>query len=277
MELLDSSSLTGILGLIAALLATGAVAGVMAGLLGVGGGIVIVPVLFHLFSLLGVDEGVRMHLAVGTSLATIIPTSIMSARAHHRKGSLDARVIKRLIPGVVVGVLLGGIASQFLSSEALTGLFATIALLVAANMFRRNTRIIRDGMPGPLGSSLIGAVIGGISTLMGIGGGTLSVPTLSALNTPIRVAVGTGAALGLVISIPGTLSFMFSGLGEPDRLPGSIGYVNLLGFAAIVPMTMLCAPLGARLAHAIDPALLKRLFAVFLLATAVRMYIDLFS
>ena len=110
MELLDSSSLTGILGLIAALLATGAVAGVMAGLLGVGGGIVIVPVLFHLFSLLGVDEGVRMHLAVGTSLATIIPTSIMSARAHHRKGSLDASVIKLLIPGVVVGVLLGGIA-----------------------------------------------------------------------------------------------------------------------------------------------------------------------
>jgi len=277
MELLDTTSLTGILGLIAALLATGAIAGVMAGLLGVGGGIVIVPVLFHLFSLLGVDEAVRMHLAVGTSLATIIPTSIMSARAHRKKGSLDASVIKRLVPGVVIGVLLGGIASQFLSGEALTGLFATIALLVAANMFRRNTRIIRDGMPGPLGSGLIGIVIGGISSLMGIGGGTLSVPTLTALNTPIRIAVGTGAALGLVISIPGTLSFMLSGLGEPDRLPGSIGYVNLLGFAAIVPMTMLCAPLGARLAHAIDPALLKRLFALFLLATAVRMYIDLFS
>lgn len=277
MELLDSSSLTGIFGLIAALLATGVVAGIMAGLLGVGGGIVIVPVLFHLFSLLGIDEAVRMHLAVGTSLATIIPTSIMSARAHRQKGGLDAGVLRRLVPGVVIGVLLGGVASRYLSGEALTGLFATIALLVAANMFRRNTRIIRDGMPGPLGSGLIGAVIGGISSLMGIGGGTLSVPILSALNTPIRIAVGTGAALGLVISIPGTLSFMLSGLGEPGRLPGSIGYVNLLGFAAIVPMTMLCAPLGARLAHAIDPAMLKRLFALFLLATAVRMYIDLFS
>jgi uncharacterized membrane protein YfcA len=201
----------------------------------------------------------------------------MSARAHRQKGGLDAGVLRRLVPGVVIGVLLGGVASRYLSGEALTGLFATIALLVAANMFRRNTRIIRDVMPGPLGSGLIGAVIGGISSLMGIGGGTLSVPILSALNTPIRIAVGTGAALGLVISIPGTLSFMLSGLGEPGRLPGSIGYVNLLGFAAIVPMTMLCAPLGARLAHAIDPAMLKRLFALFLLATAVRMYIDLFS
>ncbi|WP_136253518.1 sulfite exporter TauE/SafE family protein [Onishia niordana] len=277
MELLDSSSLTGILGLIAALLATGAIAGVMAGLLGVGGGIVIVPVLFQLFTLLGVDEAVRMHLAVGTSLATIIPTSIMSARAHHRKGGLDASVIKRLVPGVVIGVGLGGIASGYLSGAALSGIFATIALLVAANMMRRHTRIIREGLPGRLGSGLIGAVIGSISSLMGIGGGTLSVPTLSALNIPIRIAVGTGAALGLVISIPGTLSFMITGLGMPDRLPGSIGFVNLLGFAAIVPMTMLCAPLGVRLAHAIEPALLKRLFALFLLATAVRMYIDLFS
>ncbi|WP_458526863.1 sulfite exporter TauE/SafE family protein [Onishia taeanensis] len=277
MELLDTSSLTGVLGLIAALLATGAVAGVMAGLLGVGGGIVIVPVLFHLFTLLGVDEAVRMHLAVGTSLATIIPTSIMSARAHRQKGSLDGAVIRRLVPGVVIGVLLGGVASRYLSGAALTGLFATIALLVAANMFRRHTRILREGLPGPVGSGLIGMVIGGISSLMGIGGGTLSVPTLSAVNIPIRIAVGTGAALGLVISIPGTLSFMVSGLGVPDRLPGSIGFVNVLGFAAIVPMTMLCAPLGARLAHAIPPALLKRLFALFLLATAVRMYIDLFS
>ncbi|WP_168016020.1 sulfite exporter TauE/SafE family protein [Halomonas salinarum] len=277
MELLDSSSLIGIVGLVAALLATGAIAGIMAGLLGVGGGIVIVPVLFHLFTLLGVDEAVRMHLAVGTSLATIIPTSIMSARAHHRKGGLDASVIKRLVPGVLIGVGLGGIASGYLSGDALSGIFATIALLVAANMMRRHTRIIREGLPGRLGSGLIGAVIGSISSLMGIGGGTLSVPTLSALNIPIRIAVGTGAALGLVISIPGTLSFMITGLGMPDRLPGSIGFVNLLGFAAIVPMTMLCAPLGVRLAHAIDPALLKRLFALFLLATAVRMYIELFS
>ncbi|MBS4153177.1 sulfite exporter TauE/SafE family protein [Cobetia sp. MC34] len=277
MELFSAYPLHWILGLIAALIVTGMIAGVMAGLLGVGGGIVIVPVLFHLFSLLGVDEAVRMHQAVGTSLATIIPTSIMSARAHYAKGNLDPAILKRLLPGVIIGVIIGGLLSNLFSGAVLMGLFATVAFLVALNMFRRQSTVLGTGLPGPLGSGALGTFIGGVSTLMGIGGGTLSVPTLSTLGTPMHLAVGTGAALGLVISLPGTASFLLNGIGEPNLLPGSIGYVNLLGFAAIVPATMLCAPVGAKLAHAMDAAKLKKVFAIFLMFTALRMFYDLFT
>ncbi|MEC9482073.1 MAG: sulfite exporter TauE/SafE family protein [Halomonas sp.] len=277
MGLLGDPSLAGVLILLGALLATGAVAGLMAGLLGVGGGIVIVPVLFHVFTLLDVDESIRMHQAVGTSLATIIVTAFMSSRSHYRKGSLDPGLLRQLIPGVVIGVVLGGIASRWLSGAFLTGLFGVVAFAVALNMFRRQAPRFGKGLPGPIGTGLLGTVIGSISTLMGIGGGTLSVPIMSGLGASMRVAVGTGAAVGLVISVPGTVSFMLSGLGVEDRLFGSLGYVNLLGFAAIVPMTMLCAPLGVRLAHRLDPSLLRRLFAVFLLITALRMLFSLVS
>jgi uncharacterized membrane protein YfcA len=273
MEILDGYSTTWLLGLLAALLVTGVIAGLMAGLLGVGGGIVIVPVLYHLFTLLGVDEAVRMHLAVGTSLATIIPTSIMSARAHHKRGSLDKALLKRLMPGVIIGVIIGTVLSGYLSGQMLSAVFATVALLVAVNMaFKKDGFAIAERLPGPAGTSAIGSVIGGISCLMGIGGGTLSVPTLNAFRTPIHVAVGTGAALGIVISIPGTIGFLINGLGAASLPPGSIGYVNLIGWAVIVPMTMITSGWGAALAHAINPKRLRQVFAVFLALTSLRMF-----
>lgn len=273
MEILDGYSTAWVLGLLAALLVTGVVAGLMAGLLGVGGGIVIVPVLYHLFTLLGVDEAVRMHLAVGTSLATIIPTSIMSARAHHRRGSIDKSLLKRLMPGVIVGVIVGTVLSGYLSGQMLSAVFATVAMLVAVNMaFKKEGFAVADHLPGPAGTSTIGGVIGGISCLMGIGGGTLSVPTLNAFRVPIHVAVGTGAALGIVISIPGTLGFLVNGLDAPSLPPGSIGYVNFLGWAVIVPMTMLTSGWGAALAHAINARRLRQVFAVFLALTSARMF-----
>lgn len=276
MELFNNYSAAWLLGLALALLATGVVAGILAGLLGVGGGIVIVPVLYHLFTLLGVDESVRMHVTVGTSLATIIPTSIMSSRAHRKRGSLDLGLLKKLMPSVVVGVLLGSVLGGIFSGRVLTAVFAVMALLVAINMaFKRDGFSLGDGLPGPLGTSLIGGAIGGISTLMGIGGGTLSVPILNAYRTPMHTAVGTGATLGMVISMPGAVGFLINGWGVPNLPPASVGYVNLLGMALIVPATMVTTAWGARLAHAIDARRLRQVFALFLTLTALRMFYGL--
>jgi uncharacterized membrane protein YfcA len=278
MDILTSHSPAWLAGLVLALVVTGAIAGVLAGLLGVGGGIVIVPVLYHLITLLGIDESVRMHVTVGTSLATIIPTSIMSSRAHRRKGSLDVSLIRRLMPGVVVGVVLGAIASRYLGGGVLTAVFAVVALAVALNMaFKREGFALADGLPGPAGTALIGGGIGGVSTLMGIGGGTLSVPILNALRVPMHTAVGTGAMLGMVISLPGALAFVVNGLGVPLRPPLSLGYVNLLGMALIVPATMATTGWGARLAHRIDARRLRQVFAVFLALTSARMLAGLLS
>lgn len=278
MDILTSHSPAWLAGLVLALVVTGAIAGVLAGLLGVGGGIVIVPVLYHLFTLLGIDESVRMHVTVGTSLATIIPTSIMSSRAHRRKGSLDVSLIRRLMPGVVVGVVLGAIASRYLGGGVLTAVFAVVALAVALNMaFKREGFALADGLPGPVGTALIAGGIGGVSTLMGIGGGTLSVPILNALRVPMHTAVGTGAMLGMVISLPGALAFVVNGLGVPLRPPLSLGYVNLLGMALIVPATMATTGWGARLAHRIDARRLRQVFAVFLALTSARMLAGLLS
>lgn len=276
MEFFNAYSPAWLTGLVVALLMTGIVAGILAGLLGVGGGIVIVPVLFHLFGLLGIDESVRMHLAVGTSLATIIPTSIMSARSHRRRGSLDKAVLGRLVPGVLAGVLIGSLLSGVFSGAVLTGVFATVAILVAINMAIPGSRVaLGSQLPGRIGTAVLGTGIGGLSTLMGIGGGTLSVPLLNAFSTPMHVAVGTGAALGVVISIPGAVTFLIHGLGVPGLPPGSIGYVNLLGFALIVPATLLTTPYGVRIAHAVNPVRLRQLFALFLALTSVRMFYGL--
>lgn len=257
----------------AALLATGAIAGVLAGLLGVGGGIVIVPVLFLLFPLLGVDESVLMHLAVGTSLATIIPTSIVSARAHHKRGGVDFDLLKSWGPTIFVGVVIGGFVGGVVKGEVLTLIFAVVAMLVAANMvFRKEGMILAQSLPtGPL-RYLLALIVGMFSVVMGIGGGTLSVPILTAFNYPIRRAVGTASAIGLIIALPGSISFILSGLGNADLPPGSLGYANLVGFALIVPATMLMAPVGAKLAHTINPANLRKAFAFFLLLTSLRMF-----
>ena len=276
MELLADYDLLGLTGLLVALLVTGIVAGVLAGLLGVGGGIVIVPVLFHMFTLLDIDPAVKMHLAVGTSLATIVPTSIMSARAHARRGSLDRALLRTLGPALLVGVFIGSLLSGVLHGGVLTAIFASVALLVAAHMaFARQDFVLADGLPRAPWRQLLGAAIGGLSTLMGIGGGTLSVPILSMLKYPIHRAVGTAAAIGVIISIPGAIALLVAGLGVPERPPGSIGYINLFGVALIVPMTTLMAPLGARLAHATDARRLKQMFALFLFLTALRMYYGL--
>lgn len=254
---------------------TGILAGVLAGLLGVGGGIVVVPVLYLLFSYLDIDPEVRMHVAVGTSLATIIPTSIRSVRGHARRGAFDGDIFRRWAPAIFLGAVAGTAIATAVDFAVLTGTFAMIALLVALQMGLGNPAWrLADSLPGPGGATLLGAVIGGLSAMMGIGGGTLSVPTLSLFGVPIHRAVGTASGFGIVISLPAVLGFAWGGWGLTGLPPGSLGYVNLLGLALIVPATLLSVPLGVRLAHALDPRGLRRAFAVFLGLTAARMLWD---
>lgn len=266
------------LNFIAVLLLAGACAGMLAGLLGVGGGIVIVPVLFLLFPFLDIRESVRMHLAVGTSLATIIPTSIMSARAHYKKGSVDIDLLKSWGIAIFIGVVVGGYLGGNASGEALALIFAVIAVIVALHMLLgKENSCFAARLPGGILKGFLGFIIGAFSVVMGIGGGALSVPVLTGFNFPMRRAVGTASAIGLIIAVPGAISFIIAGLDDVDLPPGSLGYLNVPGFCSIAPATMLTAPLGARIAHAINPAMLRRVFACFLLLASLRMFYSVFE
>jgi uncharacterized membrane protein YfcA len=258
--------------LAAGLVLTGAIAGVLAGLLGVGGGIVIVPVLFILFDFLNVPESVAMHIAVATSLATIIPTSISSATAHRKRGSIDIALFKAWAPLIFIGAMVGGIVAKYLASSSLTIVFGSVALLVAVNMALPKKLVIAESLPqGPLARGLLPSFIGTFSALMGIGGGTLSVPILSAFSTPIHRAVGTASAFGLIIAVPAVLGFIWAGQGVVDRPPFSLGFVNLPAAVLIFSASVFTAPLGARLAHSLNPEGLKKAFALFLFLTSIRM------
>lgn len=264
--------------LLAGVIFAGMVAGILAGLLGVGGGIVIVPVLFWLFTLVDLDDDIAMHMAVATSLFTIIFTSISSLRAHHKKGAVDGALLRRWAPGIALGALVGGILAGYFEPELLTGVFGFVGLGVAVNMAIPKTLVIAETLPASrLVQSLMSFVIGTFSALMGIGGGTLSVPTLAAFSYPIHRAVGTAAAFGLVIAIPAVLSFIVVGWSVPDRPPLSLGYVNLVAAVILLPFTTFFAPQGARLAHRLDARWVKRAFAAFLAITAIRMLISTFS
>jgi uncharacterized membrane protein YfcA len=256
-----------------AMLATGTVAGVLAGLFGIGGGIVIVPVLETALGFIGVDPAIRMHVAVGTSLATIIPTSMSSARAHHSRNSVDVEIVRRWAVFVLLGALLGAWIASRVHSDVLAIVFATLALLVAVKMlFMPESRNLTEEVPhGPL-VPVIPTAIGCFSSMMGIGGGTFSVMTLTLFNEPIHRAVGTAALFGLVISLPGMLGFVAAGWGDPRIPAGSLGYVSLIGFACIAPATVLAAPLGAKIAHAFSARRLNMLFGAFLVLASMRLF-----
>ncbi|KAA1194598.1 sulfite exporter TauE/SafE family protein [Pseudohalioglobus sediminis] len=262
----------GLLPLVFTMLATGLVAGVIAGLLGVGGGIVIVPVLDTALAVRGVDPAIRMHIAVGTSLATIIFTSISSARAHHARGAVDMDLARLWGPFIFVGSMMGSVVAAAVDSAVLAAIFGVVALLIAIQMLLplEDYRPWKSVPRGP-GGIIAPSLIGGLSSMMGIGGGTFSVAILTMMSQPIHRAVGTAAFFGLLIAIPGTLGFIVNGWGDP-RLPvGNLGYVNLIGVALIAPMTVMMAPLGARLAHKLSKRHLSLAFGVFLGIVSVRM------
>ncbi len=251
---------------------TGLVSGVLAGLLGVGGGIVIVPVLFNVLPLFDIHPDIRMKLAVATSLATIIPTSIQSARKHYARHAMDIPLLKSLLPSIVVGVLVGTLLAIWLRGPALSAVFAVIALLVALNLGLTGVDFrLRETFPGGVLRQVLGGFIGTVSAMMGIGGGTVGVPLLNMFGTPIRSAVATASAFGIIISIPATLGFIWAGWGNPYMPPWSLGFVSLIGFILITPSSMISTPWGVTLAHTIPPLLLKRVFAAFLAITSIRM------
>lgn len=264
--------------LVAGMMATGAVAGLLSGLLGVGGGIVVVPVLFWVFGLVGLPAGLGMQVAVATSLVTVAVTAYSSARAHHRRGAVDTGILRLWAPFMAAGALAGGALAGIVSGRALLGLFGTIALLVAWNMARPKTRILAAELPARRGvQPAMAGSVGFISAMMGIGSGTLGVPLLTAFSVPVHRAVGTAAALGLVIGVPAALAMIVAGWSVDGRPPLSLGYVNLVAVALILPLSVACAPLGARLAHALDAIWIKRAFAVFLFVTSIRMLLSAFG
>lgn len=256
--------------------AAGIFGGILAGLLGVGGGIVIVPALYVALSLTDMDPAQTMQVAVGTSLATIVFTSISSAWGHYQKGAIDFALLKLWGPSILVGVVIGAVLGGIVSGLVMIGVFATVALLVSLDMMIRGGGDIdspRD-FPRPVWA-VLGVIAGAISAMMGIGGGTICVPLLNFLGYDIRRAVGTSAAIGFIIGLPGAVTYVITGWGHGGLPPLSLGYVNLLAAAIIIPLTVTFARVGVGLAHRIPRRALRLSFGLFLLATSVKMYVDL--
>jgi uncharacterized membrane protein YfcA len=258
-----------------ALIGTGIVAGLLAGLLGVGGGIVIVPILYFLFQSFGVSVDSAMVIATATSLATIVPTSISSIRAHSKNGNVDFELLKVWGGFILLGVLLGSWLVTRVNGQMLTTLFGTVAMLSALNMILGRKKPWANSLPGKAGQAAMGGSVGLFSSLVGIGGGTLTIPMLTFCNYPAHRAVGTAAAVGLIISLPAAVSMLIIGVTPADAPVGTFGLVNLVGFVCIVPLTVFFAPIGARLASKIDAQKLKKIFAVVLLITGLRMLLQL--
>ena len=264
--------------LLLGLVAAGIVGGLIAGLLGVGGGIVIVPALYVTLGAVGVAPDLAMKVAVASSLATIVGTSLSSARAHHKRGAVDGTLLRTWSLPIIIGVVLGALAGGLVNGTVLTAIFAVVALLVAANLvFRGNKPPLHQSFPNGIVKQLSGFVVGLFSVLMGIGGGTLSVPILTAFGYDIRKAVGTASAIGFLIAIPGMLIYIATGWNKPSLPLGSLGYVNWIAVLFFVPLTMALAPLGAKLAHSIPREWLRWGFAVFLTITSARMAWDLLT
>jgi uncharacterized membrane protein YfcA len=250
----------------------GLVAGTVAGMLGVGGGIVLVPVLYQALAFLGVDEAVRMPLAVGTSLATIVPTSIRSTLAHSEKGAVDWALLKAWALPTIVGVLAGTLAAALAGGKGLTAVFAGGAgalglyMLVAREDWR-----LGDTVPTGLARWPLGLANGCLSVMMGIGGGTFGVTVMTLFGVAIHRAVATAAGFGAIIAVPGALGMAVNGWDAAGLPPLSLGYVNLIGLALIVPATIVAAPWGVAIAHRLSRRALRLAFGAFLCATAARM------
>lgn len=265
----------GYLPLVVGLGAAGMVAGLVAGLLGVGGGIVIVPAISIVLGALGFGGDVTQHVAVGTSLAVIVATGSASARAHYRRGAVMGNVLRQWGAPIVLASLAGGIASRWISGDVLRIIFGAVAVFLSINIVLPiQKKLMGRFHETPIVHRISAALIGFVSALMGIGGGSLSVPTLSAFGHPMHKAVGTSAALGVLLAVPGAIGFMVAGWGEAGLPPFSIGFVSLPALLLVGGVASLMAPIGAGLAHRLDQKRLRLVFAVFLLVVGGRMLFE---
>jgi uncharacterized membrane protein YfcA len=252
-------------------LGTGAFAGVLAGLLGVGGGLIIVPLLTFVFTAQHLPDTCILHLALGTSLASIIFTSVSSFRAHHARGAVNWQVVRTISVGILTGTLLGSWVAAQLTTNFLKGFFIVFLYYVALQMLLNIRPKPSRTLPGSGGMFGVGNVIGGVSSLVGIGGGSLSVPFLTWCNLPMHNAVGTSAAIGFPIAVAGAAGYVLNGLTAPSLPDWSLGFVYLPALAGVSLASIFTAPIGARLAHSLPVSRLKKIFALLLIAMGTKM------
>lgn len=252
-------------------LCLGAVAGVLAGLLGVGGGLVIVPMITYTFSMQGIVGEHTHHLALGTSLATIMFTSVSSFMTHHRNGAVIWSIFKYITPGILLGTFFGSKVAAHMPTIWLKGFFVVFLLYAATQMLLNIKPKASREVPGLIGNTIAGGVIGVVSSLVGIGGGTLSVPYMSWCNVPMHKAIGTSAAIGFPIAVAGAFGYLLNGIGVPGRPDYTWGFIYLPAFFGIAAASVYTAPIGARLAHRLPVARLKKVFACLLYCMAAQM------
>ena len=276
---MENVDISVIINLLTVLAIAASVAGFMAGLLGVGGGIIMVPALYYAFSVLDFDIVTRMHLSVGTSLAIIVPTSIISTKTHMEYDAVDFKMVKTFGVLIVLGVLFGTFLAVSLKTPTLVLFFAVFSCFVGLFFIFLREKLVES--PKTISNTIkniSGLFIGFISVPLGIGGGSLMVPFMRTFGYDIRKSIGTAAAVGFLIAISGTTTMIISGkIIDNVNSPFSIGYINLLGFAVFVPVTMVMARIGARVVYKINKKLLSRIFGCFLLMVSARSFFEYFS
>lgn len=270
-----STALPDLLFLTPILMAAGALTGLLAGMLGIGGGIILVPCLYYLFSSLDFPQNELMHMAIGTSHAIMLATAVSSSRAQWKRGNVDPALLRGIGPGILCGVVVATAVAARLESATLKMIFATViaGLAVIMMLDAERFRLLKK-TPGKITHAFAGTVIGGIAAILGIGGAVLSVPYMTQCRASIRQATGTASALGLFITIPATAGFVLIGLDAAGRPPYSAGFVNLPAWALIAPFSVLCAPLGAKIAHGLPVARLRHIFAFIMILVSAHMLFD---
>ena len=259
-----------------AVLVAGAISGLLAGLFGIGGGTVLVPVLYQGLTFIGTDDAVRMQVSVGTSIAIIVPTAIQSFMAHRKRGAVDMQLLKDWLVPLPIGVIAASIVAASISGGALRAIFAVVALTVALRLlFNRESWRLGNGLPGNPWRAGIGVLIGFLSTLMGIGGGVLNNTFMTLYGRPMHQAVATSSGVGVIISIPGIIGYIWAGWGAHGLPPLSTGFVNFPAVLILIPTSVLAAPYGVRLAHALSRRHLEIAFGLFLIFVAARFIVTL--
>lgn len=271
-----TSNLTELYPFIIGLAISGIIAGFLAGLFGVGGGAVLVPGFYQMLTSLGVSDDIRMHIAVGTSLAIIVPTSLLSFSKHKEKGAVDIGLLKSFIFSVPFGVACASVVTIFISGTSLRAIFAVMTFVISMKLlFAKDGWVFGNEIPGNPIRSIAGWLIGFLSTFMGIGGGVFNNTFMTMFGRPMHQSVATSSGVGVLIAIPGVIGYIWAGWGVAGAPPYSLGYINLIMVALVIPVTLFMVPYGVKVAHAISKRQLQIGFGLFLIVVSTRFFISL--